>query len=48
MRVAHTTLLRKDKEEFVKYVYLFHIISGLTRTKNYGSIIGYNILILIE
>jgi len=38
MRVAHSTLLWKDKGEFVKYVRLFYIISyiisGLTRTKN--------------
>jgi len=34
MRVAHATLPKGNKGEFVKYVHLFHIISDLTRTKN--------------
>jgi hypothetical protein len=48
MRVAHANLPKGNKGEFVKYVHLFHIISNLTRTKNEGSIIRYNLLILID
>jgi len=34
MRVAYAALPKGDKREFVKYVHLFHNISGLTSTKN--------------